>query len=99
MPRYKVIANPFKRKVPRPFKLPFGKGVVLEEVSAKCPHWEPTIQVLQFEGGERALRFCVYDNNKFARMPPILGEEEIALLGRLARRTKHLRKMLRRLSS
>ncbi len=98
MADYNVTMNPFKRKVPRPFKFPFGKGMVIEEVSVKCPHWEPTIQVLEFAGGERALRFCAYSNNKFRRMPLILGEREIALLGKLVRRTKYAKRMLRRLT-
>ncbi|MEM0141482.1 MAG: hypothetical protein QXN66_05560 [Thermoplasmatales archaeon] len=72
------------RKIPRKFELPWGKGLITEEASIKCSissgnfneSWEPTIQLLEFSNGEKALRFCVYGNGKLRRMPLILDEEQ-----------------------
>ncbi len=66
-----------QRKLPRPFQLPWGKGVVAEEVSVTRPHWEPTIQLLEYEDGSRALRFCYYHGPRFGRGPMILDAEDI----------------------
>ena len=97
MKPYKIrVAEP-KRRVPRPFKFPFGKGVVVEEASVICPHWEPVIQLLRFDEGEMALRFCVYSGNRFTRMPLILGEKEIKALARVVRKRRGIRKLLERM--
>jgi len=41
------------RKIPRPFKMPWGGGMVVEEVSIVSKYHEPTIQLLQFDSGDR----------------------------------------------
>src|SRR5439155_1627025 len=56
------------RKVPRPFDLHWGKGVIAEEASVVTPFHEPAIQLLAFEDGSRSLRFCAYHKGSFARM-------------------------------
>ena len=38
------------RKVPRPFKMPWGKGMVVEEASISSRYHEPTVQLLEFDG-------------------------------------------------
>ena len=37
------------RKIPRPFKMPWGKGMVIDEVSISSQYHEPTIQLLEFD--------------------------------------------------
>jgi hypothetical protein len=66
------------RPVPRPFSLRWGKGEVVEEVSVERPHWEPTVQLLRYEDGTEALRFCYYHGDRFGRGPAILDEQSIA---------------------
>ncbi len=65
------------RKVPRRFNLSWGSGEIIEEASITRPHWEPVVQLLKFDNGSRALRFCVYSGKRFSRMPLILGEHDI----------------------
>jgi len=72
------------RKLPRPFTLPWGRGQVIEEISIFRPHWEPTIQLLQFEDGSEALRFCYYTGTKFGRGPLIASAEDLLELKGLA---------------
>ena len=46
------------RKVPRPFKMPWGKGMVVEEASISSRYHEPTVQLLEFDNGHKVIRFC-----------------------------------------
>ena len=73
-----------ERKLPRPFNLPWGRGQVVEEVSIPRPHWESTFQLLEFEDGSRARRFCYYHTGRFGRSPSILSAEDIAGLSEAA---------------
>jgi len=43
------------RKIPRPFKMPWGGGMVVEEVSIVSKYHEPTIQLLQFDSGDKVI--------------------------------------------
>ena len=72
------------RKIPRPFNLPWGRGQVIEEISIFRPHWEPTIQLLQYEDGSEALRFCYYIGTKFGRGPLIASPEDLLEIKGLA---------------
>ena len=83
------------RKLPRNFKFPWGKGKISEEVSIKCPHWEPTIQLLEFENGEKVLRFCYYHGNRFGRSPMMVSEKDLKRLMKAARKSKKINKMLK----
>lgn len=85
------------RKVPRPFSLHWGKGVIAEEASVITPFHEPTIQLLAFDDGTKSLRFCVYHRSSFGRMPLIVSEEHLEALGKEVRRNPRLRKLLKKL--
>ena len=85
------------RKVPRPFDLHWGKGVIAEEASVLTPFHEPTIQLLAFEDGSRSLRFCAYHDSSFARMPLIISEEHIGALAKEVKKSPQIRKLLKRL--
>ena len=62
-----------ERRLPRPFKLPWGKGQVVEEVSVVHEHWVPTIQLLEYDDGSLNVRFCVYSaQGRFQRQTPYL---------------------------
>ena len=43
------------RKIPRSFKMPFGSGMIVEEVSITSKYHEPTIQLLKFDNGDKVL--------------------------------------------
>lgn len=84
------------RQVPRPFTMPWGKGRIVEEASIRCPHWEPTIQLMEYEDGHQAIRFAYYHGPQFGRGPMILDEIDLERMGRALHRTPRLQTMLRK---
>jgi len=84
-----------RRKVPRPFDLHWGKGVIAEEASVLTEFHEPTIQLLAFEDGSRSLRFCSYHGSSFSRMPLIVGEDHVAALAKEVKKNPQIRKLLK----
>ncbi|HLE53891.1 MAG TPA: hypothetical protein VI999_01435 [Thermoplasmata archaeon] len=86
-----------KRRVPRPFNLHWGRGIVAEEASVATPYHEPTIQLLVFDDGARSLRFCAYHGRSFGRMPLIVSEEHIEALAMEVRKRPEIRELLRKL--
>ena len=74
-----------KRRLPRPFNLPWGAGEIVEE-AAFAAHagehgWEPTIQLLVYADGSETLRFCYYDERgRFGRGPMLLRPEDLPAL-------------------
>ena len=85
------------RRVPRKFEFHWGKGIVKEEVSVLTPYHEPTIQLLQYDTGERALRFCVYHGRQFSRVPMIIDEQTLGRLGAEVRKNRSLHRLLKKL--
>ena len=82
------------------FNLPFGKGVVEEEVQIISKYHKPTIQLLKFtEGnakGTSAIRFCYYDEKgRFQRAPLIINEEDTKKLKKAVEKTIKLKKFLK----
>ncbi len=46
------------RILPRPFKMPWGKGEITEEASYVGEWHEPVIQLMKYEDGSTAIRFA-----------------------------------------
>ena len=87
------------RKIPRPFKMPFGSGKIVEEASITSKYHEPTIQLLKFDNGNKVIRFCSYKKGKFSRSPLMIDEKELRKLGNAIKKEKELSKFISRLSS
>lgn len=80
---------------PRRFSLHWGEGVVAEEARVEGEHHDPCLQLLAFDNGDRALRFCYYDKRgRFQRSPLIVGDDEIALLRDAIAQQPALRRLL-----
>ena len=77
------------RKVPRPFKMPWGKGMVVEEASISSRYHEPTVQLLEIDNGQKGIRF--------SRSPLMIDERDIGRLGTALRKKKEIRKLLSKL--
>jgi len=96
----KKILPATSRSIPRPFSFEWGRGQVIEEASIKVEmgnhSWEPAIQLLQFEDGSEALRFCVFHGKQFSRMPLLIGPDELSALFEKASRHSRLRAWLRK---
>ena len=94
MKKLKCISE---RKVPRRFNLPWGSGEIIEEASIMRSHWEPVIQLLRFDDGSRALRFCVYSGKRFSRMPLIVGEDDVEELKEAILKKREIHELIRAL--
>ena len=86
------------RKVPRPFKLSFGSGMIIEEVSITSKYHEPTIQLLKFDNGKKVIRFCYYNKGRFNRSPLMIDEKDLAKLGKMIKKEKDISKLISKLS-
>jgi len=86
------------RKIPRPFKMPFGNGMVVKEASITSRFHEPTVQLLQFDNGNRAIRFCSYNKGRFSRAPLMIDEKDLRKLGTAIKKEKEISKLISRLS-
>ncbi len=86
------------RKVPRPFKMPFGNGMVIKEASITSQYHEPPVQLLQFDNGNRAIRFCSYNKGRFSRSPLMIDEKDMRKLGSAIKKEKEISDLISRLS-
>tara|TARA_B100001167_G_scaffold190066_1_gene155975 strand:- start:521 stop:787 length:267 start_codon:yes stop_codon:yes gene_type:complete len=86
------------RKIPRPFKMPWGKGMVVEEAYVISKYHEPTIQLLRFNNGDKVIRFCSYNKGKFSRAPLMVDEKDLRRLGKVTLKKKELWKIISKLS-
>lgn len=87
------------KRAPKEFSLPWGKGIIEEEVQIETPYHRPTIQLLKFLEGEAAgtyeVRFCHYDRRgRFQRSPLIVDAKEFRRLQAALRKTPKLRKLI-----
>ncbi len=85
------------RPLPRKFEFHWGKGLVTEEASVVTPYFEPTVQLLVYDSGERAIRFCGYEHGKMGRYPLVVSEQHLERIGAELRKNKELHRLLKRL--
>ena len=87
-----------RRAVPRPFKLHWGEGQIVEEATHAGEHHEASLQLLEFEDGEIEIRFCYYNQaGRFQRSPLIVGTDEVAGLRDALGTTPRLRSLLKQM--
>jgi len=87
------------RKIPRPFKMSFGSGMIIEEASITSKYHEPTIQLLKFNNGNKVIRFCSYNKGRFSRSPLMIDEKDLRKLGNMIKSEKNISKLISKLSS
>ena len=92
-----------KRRLPRPFSLPWGAGEIVEEASidarVDAHGWQPTIQLLAYAEGGESLRFCYYDERgRFGRGPMLLRPDDVAPLRDALANAPRIRALLRDLA-
>ena len=78
--------------------MPFGSGMVVEEVSITSKYHEPTIQLLKFDNGNKAIRFCSYNKGRFSRSPLMIDEKDLRRLRSEIVKGKEIRKLISQLS-
>jgi hypothetical protein len=86
------------RKVPRPCKMPWSNGLIVEEASINSKYHEPTIQLLKFDNGTKAIRFCSYNKGKFNRSPLIIDEKDLRKLQNVIKKKKEIHRLISKLS-
>ena len=84
------------RKVPRPFKMHWGRGKVVEEVSFRAKYHEPALQLMEFEDGSLCLRFCYYKKGRFQRSPLMLGSADLPKLAKALHGSPRLKRLLKK---
>src|ERR1700722_6153603 len=77
-----------KRALPRPFKMPWGQGEIVEEASFKSKWHEPAIQLMKYENGTYSLRFAHYSKGgAFQRAPLMLSTADLGKLKKALAKT------------
>jgi hypothetical protein len=85
------------RKLPRPFTMPWGNGMVVEEVGLETEHNELVIQLLEYDDPsiEPAVRFCQYWlDGRFQRQPMMIGVADLARMRQAVQTSPRLRELL-----
>ncbi len=94
------MAKQSARTLPRPFALHWGSGRIVEEATYAGQHHEPSLQLMEFDDGSLAGRFCSYDHaGRFQRSPLIVGNDEVVGLKKALADEPKLRALLRRMVS
>jgi hypothetical protein len=87
-----------RRIVPRPFAYHWGSGQITEEAEYAGEHHEPAIQLLEYDDGGWAIRFCFYNRRgQFQRSPLVIGEDELKGLRAALKKKPRLQRLLKRL--
>lgn len=89
-------------KVPRPFTMHWGSGMITEEARFSGEHHVPAIQLMEYADGESAgswtIRFCSFNHRgAFQRSPLMLSEENVSAMREALMKTPRLREILRRM--
>lgn len=86
------------RVLPRPVTMPWGKGQVVEEVSAPDQYKEAVIQLIEWESGGQSLRFCQYWlDGRFQRQPMMIDVDDLSGLRKAIRSNKRLLALVKQL--
>lgn len=91
-----------QRKLPRPFTMHWGGGLIVEEASVEGPPHAPTFQLLEYIDGEAAgsvsARFCFFSHDgRFQRSPLMMDEATIDAMRAALRQAPRLRTRIARL--
>ncbi|MBV8085490.1 MAG: hypothetical protein JO247_11815 [Chloroflexi bacterium] len=86
------------RPLPRPFKMPWGGGQIVEEATCDNEWHSPTIQLLRYDDGQLGIRFCSYTHDgRFQRSPLMINAADLPELRRSLESAPDLAALLRRL--
>ena len=84
-----------KRKLPRPFKMPWGKGDIVKEAGFSSEHHEPTVQLMKFKDGNYVVRFAHYNHKgAFQRSPLMISAKELKNIKKSLQQASTLKKLL-----
>jgi len=76
--------------------MPWGKGQVVEEVSAHDQYKEAVIQLIEWERGGETLRFCQYwPDGRFQRQPMMIDVVDLPALREALRANDRLYQLVR----
>lgn len=87
------------RKLPRKFEMPWGNGLVVEEVGIDTEYNELVIQLLRYDDfDDDAVRFCQYwPDGKFQRTPMMLSRSNVDAMRKALKDAPQIRALLREL--
>ncbi|MBI4861863.1 MAG: hypothetical protein HY815_16640 [Candidatus Riflebacteria bacterium] len=80
-------------------ELPWGKARIIEVVNVAWTHHHPSLELLEFPDGRRALRFAAYFEGDPVRGPLVLDEAALSTVAAVAAGSPAIRSFLARLGS
>ena len=92
-----------ERRLPRPFSMHWGSGLIVEEASYVGEHHVPAIQLMRYDDGPAAgsysIRFAHFSQRgAFQRSPLMISEAEIEDLRAAVAETPQLQRLLLRIA-
>ena len=78
--------------------MPWGKGMVVEEAYVTSKYHQPTIQLLQFNNGDKVIRFCSYNEGRCIISPLMVDEKDLRRLDLATLMKRELLKFFSKLS-
>jgi hypothetical protein len=87
------------RQLPRRFDFHWGGGEITEEASFTGKYTEPSIQLLEYDGGGQGVRFCYYSlDGRFQRSPMMIdSSDNLVGLRDALKTTPKLRALLKKM--
>ena len=87
------------RAIPRPYKLHWESGQIVEEASYRGEFHESCLQLLQSDEGTVRIRFCYYNlEGRYQRGPLMIDEKHIEGLRAALSDQPELKSLLRKLA-
>lgn len=75
-----------------------GSGSIVEEAAVEYEDWAPVIQIIKFDDGEKALRFCYYlKDGKLARNALFITDNVIEDLRKEIKKSPQVKNFLEKL--
>lgn len=80
-------------------EFPWARAHILEVVTVEAPHQDVALELLEFENGQRSLRFAAYSKGKLVEGPLVLHDEDLTRVAQAASRSPSIHEFLVRLAA
>lgn len=90
-----LFTTPLHAEDPGFVEFPWARAHILDVVSVPAPHQDLALELLEFENGQRSLRFAAYAKGQLVRGPMVLHDEDVTRLSTAARRSPAILEFLR----
>jgi hypothetical protein len=77
---------------------PWARAHILEAITVDAPHQDVALELLEFENGQRSLRFAAYSKGKLVDGPLVIHDEDLDRIAQAAGRSPSILEFLGRLA-